>query len=215
MFEYTPEVAKDWTSAFNRIQNDMPWRTKDWMTSIGPDQLRSKKWIVDTLSSLKEEGTIQAPGEHDWVCQIAAWNNPFLSQMLIDYGYENIVCMDMDPDAKLIHNAANKRLRATHSIEYKTRDVVFEKPDWSQFNLIINTSCEHMYPMKEVFKNRTILPGTTFVFQGSNLYSEKGHIMCVDYVEQLIDITGLTEVHYANELQLSKQKRFMVVGTYE
>ena len=185
------------------------------MTSIGPDQLRSKRWIIDALTQLQEREEIKAPTENDWVAQIASWNNPFLSQMLIEYGYENMVCMDMDPDAKLIHNAANKRLRQAYSIEYKTRDIVFEKPDWSQFNLIINTSCEHMMPMRDVFKNRTILPETVFVFQGSNLYSEKGHIMCVDYVEQLIDSTGLTNVLYANELDLSRQKRFMVIGTYD
>ena len=210
MLNYTPELAKDWTNTANRIQRDMPWRMNDWLISINHDHLRSKMWIAETLNNLEHFASV----DHDsWVCYMAAWNNAVMLPLLIDMGYRNVVCLDIDPDSKLIHNVANKRIRDNFHIEYKIRDVVFEKPDWAPYNLIINTACEHMLPMKDVFADRATQEDALFVFQSNNMYSEKGHINCVDYVDQLVDQSGLTDILYTGELQLSKCKRFMVIGT--
>jgi len=208
MINYTPELAKDWVNTANRVQRDMPWRMNDWLISINHDHLRSKFWIAEELQKL--DLTVDSDS---WVCQMAAWNNSIMLPLLIDtLGFENVVCLDIDPDSKLIHNIANKRYRENYHIEYKIRDVVFEKPDWAAYNLIINTACEHMLPMRDVFDGRATQEDALFVFQSNDMYSEKGHINCIDYVDELIDQSGLSDVLYAGELQLSKCKRFMVIG---
>lgn len=213
MLELTPELAKDWAATVGRIEREIPWRMQDWTTSINADQVRSKYWVAEILKDLMDKGMVATPDKDSWACQIGAWNNSLMCPLLVEkLGYTNLVSMDIDPDSKLIHNACNKRLREQHHIEYKIRDIVFEKPDWAPYNLIVNTSCEHMYPMKDVFEDRAIQEDCVFAFQSANLFSEKGHINCVEYVEELIDQSGLTEILYANELQLSKFRRFMVIG---
>lgn len=208
MLNYTPELAKDWVNAANRIQRDMPWRMNDWLTSINHDHLRSKFWIIEKLQDLELH-----VDEDSWVCYMAAWNNAVMLPLLVEtLGYRNVVCLDIDSDSKLVHNVANRRIRDNFHVEYKIRDVVFEKPDWVPYNLIINTACEHMLPMRDVFADRAVQEDTIFVFQSNDMYSEKGHINCVDYVDELIDQSGLTDIMFAGEMPLSKCKRFMVIG---
>ena len=79
-------------------------------------------------------------------------------------------------------------------------------------DLIINTSCEHMRPMKELNLNTKAY----FAYQSNNMLSIEGHINCVydsdDFKKQLPDNT---KVMIEDEIKDDRGTRFLLIGKYE
>ena len=82
-------------------------------------------------------------------------------------------------------------------------------------DLIINTSCEHMPPMKQLKFNW----GTevlTLLFTSNNMYDIEGHVNCVscldEFKEQLPDNARVIS---EDEISDERGRRFLIVGKYE
>ena len=95
------------------------------------------------------------------------------------------------------------------------------------FDLIINTSCEHMFPMHRFRKINTSDSsdghryGSDAVFGGDPIYVLQStdedkyddHINCVSSPEELAKQANITEILYSGIKVLdSGMKRFMVIG---
>ena len=52
------------------------------------------------------------------------------------------------------------------------------------------------------------------VLQSNNYYELKEHINCSSSLDQFIKKSNLTDILIAEELQLQKYKRFMIMGTF-
>ena len=80
-------------------------------------------------------------------------------------------------------------------------------------DLLINTSCEHMYYMKDILKRHFKYPRPLCVLQSTDNDEYDDHINCVKSPEELIDQAQLVDVLYSGSKTLSNgMKRFMAIG---
>ena len=118
-------------------------------------------------------------------------------------------------DAKQISYKFNRRYKHQNKYVAITSNI-FEK-SWSKFrdsnyDLIINTSCEHMYPMKKIKELNPDLKAW-FVLQSTNENKFEDHINCVNSTKELAEQGGLKQVLYEGQLTLDNgMTRFMVIG---
>jgi SAM-dependent methyltransferase len=123
----------------------------------------------------------------------------------------------IDLDEKVLKIAKNRFFKNKQKLEFIAGDV-FDK-DLSRYHscdLFINTSCEHMKPMKEwPFWSYAKTP-SYFAFQSNNMFDIEGHVNCVhnisDFKSQLpINFTTFHEY----EVEDSRGIRFTIVGKIE
>ena len=146
--KFTPSVARDWKSVQSAVRGDTykhcARRVEDASTS---SQLKSKLWIIEEVSKLGIEV--------DRVALLAGWYANFIVPLLIDeLGASFIHNFEIDQDVKQLSYKFNKRYKEEEKYKCYIVDVMCE-PIWkyikqgeSGFDLIINTSCEHMFSMK-------------------------------------------------------------------
>jgi hypothetical protein len=85
--------------------------------------------------------------------------------------------------------------------------------DPDQFDLIINTSCEHMFPMWKFRELNPQMLDRLFILQSTNAREFEDHINCVDSEDELIDQAMLGTILYKGRKKLSNgMTRFMVIG---
>ena len=81
------------------------------------------------------------------------------------------------------------------------------------FDLIINTSCEHMFPMWKFRELNPQLNGSWYVLQSTDDDQYDDHINCVKSPGELADQAQLVDILYSGSKTLSNgMKRFMVIG---
>ena len=79
-------------------------------------------------------------------------------------------------------------------------------------DLIINTSCEHMRPMKELNLNTNAY----FAYTSNNMFDIKGHINCVNNIEEFKkQLPDTAKVLSENEVTDERGSRYLIVGKYE
>ena len=81
------------------------------------------------------------------------------------------------------------------------------------FDIIINCSCEHMYPMTKFYEWNPELQDPIYVLQSTDDDQYDDHINCVGSPQELADQAKIAHVLYADTLRLSNgMNRFMVIG---
>ena len=84
---------------------------------------------------------------------------------------------------------------------------------YKKWDLIINTSCEHMFPMWKFRELNPQLKSSWYVLQSTDDDQYDDHINCVKSSEELADQAQLVDILYSGSKILSNgMKRFMVVG---
>jgi hypothetical protein len=209
--KFTPELAHDWKNA---LSSSEPYLFKRVMDSINQSQLESKLWIVNELSEL-----MLFPKS---VALLAGWYANFITPLLIDeLGVKYILNLDSDPDVKTISYKFNKRYKINKDhtknrddgclYRCEMHDVMFE-PIKKYGDLVINTSCEHMFSMSR-FRKLNKSKNYIYVLQSSNDRQYDDHINCVDSADELADQADIVDVMYSGEMKLSNSMtRYMVIG---
>ena len=81
------------------------------------------------------------------------------------------------------------------------------------FDIIINCSCEHMYPMTKFYEWNPELQDPLYVLQSTDDDQYDDHINCVGSPEELVDQAKIAEVLYSGTKVLPNgMNRFMVIG---
>jgi hypothetical protein len=152
-----------------------PERLDDIMDSFSANQRECKMHLldlIDELAIIDEESNVVIWGS--WYGSIFT---PNLAPKV-----KSIACMDMDQDAidiaiGLFHNLEN--------VDQIVGDI-FEKrlSRYSETDLVINTSCEHMPPLKEHKHLDDFKAGTFFALQSNNMFSIDQHTNCVHNLEE-------------------------------
>jgi hypothetical protein len=209
-FLFTPEVANAWKSAWASVDTDMNHcgrRVRDASTS---SQLQCKLWIVNELSELA-----LFPKS---VVLLGGWYANFIVPLLIEHGVSYITNFDLDPDVKKLSYKFNKTYKDDETYKCYLTNVMFDsifnikfksKPD-----MIINTSCEHMFPMTRFKKlNRGLFNNVVYVLQSTNDDQYDDHINCVSSPEELAEQAEFVDVMYSGTKTLDNgMDRFMVIG---
>ena len=177
----------------------------DLLDSFSPNQFKSKEKLINHIRDLniisdKSEITI-----------LGGWYGSILIPAFKEV--KKITLIDLDDN--VIRIAKNRLFNHYKNVDFITADVFnlgkhFQRVEKS--DLIINTSCEHMRPMKELNLNTKAY----FAYQSNNMLKIEDHINCVydldDFKKQLPDNA---KVMIEDEIKDERGTRFLLIGKYE
>ena len=212
--KFTTEIAEDWKSVLSLIHHDeyihCIKRIRDASTS---SQLQSKLWLVSEIINLGINV--------ERVALLGGWYANFIVPLLIDeLGASFIHNFEIDQDVKQLSYKFNKRYKDEKIYKCYIVDVMFS-PIWqymkqgeSGFDLVINTSCEHMFPMRKFLKmNRGFFDNSIYVLQSTDDEQYDDHINCVSSPDELAEQANFVDVLYSGTKILDNgMNRFMVIG---
>jgi len=171
----------------------------NFVESFRTNQIKSKNWLVEELANTKTS--------FDKVLVVGSWNGILLYELMkqeCDVGWFDFLDIDkmthIHRDVYFSINNMEKNYNSLHidATEYS---------DFSSYDLIINTSCEHMKPLPPVH-------GPLYALQSNNYRSIKEHINCVDTANQLKEQYQLSQTAYKGHLKFDNYTRFMVIGSH-
>ena len=206
--KFTPELDHDWKNA---LSSSEPYLLKRVLDSMNQSQLESKLWIIQELIKLEIK-----PKR---VAILAGWYSQYIIPLLIEHGVEFIYNFEIDRDAKDISYKFNKRYKDQEKYECHITDIMFKEiwrkeENYGAFDVLINTSCEHMFPMRRFRElNKNLSGNPIYVLQSTNEDKYEDHINCVSGPEELAEQAELINVVYSGTKVLDNgMKRFMVIG---
>lgn len=207
--KFTPELAHDWKNALSSSESYLYERV---LVSMNQSQLESKLWIINELSEL-----MLFPKS---VALLGGWYANYIVPLLIEHGVKFVHNFEIDEDAKTIGYKFNKTYKDKKQYKCDIVNTMFD-PIWNKqkktepvFDLIINTSCEHMFPMTR-FKqlNRGFFNNAVYVLQSTNEDKYEDHINCVSGPEELAEQANFVDIMYSGTKKLANgMERFMVIG---
>jgi hypothetical protein len=155
-------------------------------------QVQSKSWMMSHISQLDKSKSILV---------IGSWLG-FTSFCLSKLGFTNIT--ETDPDSRL-SNIANHLNRSNKHFKHLDLDV--NNLDNLNYDIVINTSCEHI-DNNEWFQK---VPTDTVMVLHSNNLEGYDHVNCCTDIADMIGKYPM-DLIYAGSLDLVQYKRFMLIG---
>ena len=206
------QAAKDWKQAFVDTERHFPHQERALASATTISQMESKIWLVEELHELSLEAKS--------VCLLGGWFANYITTLLIEkINVEHVHNFEIDDDAKKISYKFNKRYKDNNQYKCDVVNVMFE-PVWKKqkktdkvFDLVINTSCEHMFPMKRFVELNSEYIDPLYVLQSTNEDQYDDHINCVSGPDELAEQSELIDIMYSGSKVLdSGMERFMVIG---
>ena len=177
---------------------------KDLLDSFSPNQFKSKERLINHIRDLLIVGT------NSEIVILGGWYGSILIPAFKEVKRITLI----DSDKEVISIAKNRLFNHDNNGDFITSDVFHKdrKGRIQNADLIINTSCEHMPPMKELELDTK----SYFAYQSNNMLSIEGHINCVydldDFKKQLPDNA---KVMIEDEIKDDRGTRFLLIGKYE
>jgi ribosomal protein L11 methylase PrmA len=177
----------------------------DIIDSFSNNQFKSKVHLlekIDQLDILDINSTVVIFG-----CWYGSIIVPALSSKV-----KKITGIDLDPTA--IRIAKNRFFPNYKNVFFTTGDVFSKNQERHQdAKLFINTSCEHMPPMKEWPFWAKLNADAYFAFQSNNMDWIEGHINCVHSLEEFKNqLPKNSKVLIEDEIDDSRGTRYMIIG---
>lgn len=213
---YKEEVYKNALEIIRQIYEESKYnpdmdlyRSLDVITATNDAQLASKEWLVNNL--IKYLGTKHLTFPLRDVLIMGSWYG-LTGAVLRQYISDDIKIWNVDSDPlcadfgyKLNHHENTIHV-TDDAIEY-----YFDRAD--AFQLIINTSCEHMEQedIRMILNSKPI--DTIACFQSNNYHNEAEHINTHNSLDEFVDSLQLASVYYKGEMSPSEDyTRYMVIG---
>ena len=183
---------------------------KDLLDSFSPNQFKSKINLVNHIKSLN------ILNKNSEIVIFGSWYGSLLIPAFCDE-VKRITCIDQDP--KVI-SRAKYNLFKDLDVDFITGDVFEFRDSFKDTDLFINTSCEHMKPMKEwgpatEYKNPwwdRVSPAY-FAFQSNAMFDIPTHINCVNNIEEFKkQLPDKAEVLIEDEIPDERGTRFTLIG---
>jgi len=191
------------------VVNNKPHIINNLMNSYRRNQYNSKMHLVSTIESL---GIFD---EIDNITVLACWYGTVLFPLLSKH-CNSITGYDMDNNC-----ASVSRARPISNAIIKTANIWIDNlPKLKDADLIINTSCEHMPPMKYWNKWNQIMPGTFIAFQSNDMIGVSDHVNCVKSLTEFRDqmpsnleiiSASVNDINHKNN-NIETDKRFTIIG---
>ena len=174
----------------------------DLLDSYSPNQFKSKEVLINHINDLN------ILDETSEIIILGSWYGSILIPAFKKV--KKIIAIDIDD--KVIRIAKNRLFNHYKNVDY-WRDDVFEiKSDiFKKTNLIINTSCEHMRPMKElkILKNCK----SYFAFQSNNMFNIPTHVNCVNNLDEFKkQLPEKANILIEDKISDERGTRFMLIG---
>ena len=185
------------------------YRSFDIINSVNDNQFASKEWLVNELSPY-----IQKDKHLYNIAILGSWYG-LLGIILRHHISEDIIIRNIDSDP-LSKEIGFKFIRADKIYRnnfFEIEDAInhiMERPD--RYQIIINTSCEHMEPDDVQLILKTKKKGTIVCFQSNNYNSVQSHINTHNSLDEFVEFLNLIDVYYAGTLKTEEYERYMVIG---
>ena len=193
------------SSSMREVRED-----KALLDSYSPNQFLSKLNLINHIRSL------DILNKDSEIVIFGSWYGSILIPAFYDE-VKKITCVDQDP--KVI-SRAKYNLFKDLDVDFITGDVFEFRDQYKTTDLFINTSCEHMKPMKEwgpapTYKNPwwdRVSPAY-FAFQSNAMFDIPTHINCVNNIEEFKQqLPDRAEVLIEDEISDERGTRFTLIG---
>ena len=183
---------------------------KDLLDSFSPNQFLSKMNLINHINNLN------ILTKNSQIVIFGSWYGSILIPAFYDK-VKKITCIDQD--SKVI-NRAKYELFKDLDVDFITGDVFEFRDSFKNTDLFINTSCEHMKPMREwgpapEYKNPwwdRVSPAY-FAFQSNAMFDIPTHTNCVNNIEEFKQqLPDRAEVLIEDEIPDERGTRFTLIG---
>ena len=176
---------------------------RDLLDSYIPNQFKTKERLIGHVRDLN------VVNEQSEITILGGWYGSILIPAFKEA--KRISLIDIDKNATSI--GKQRLFKHYNNVDFITSDV-FDKSRYGRIryaNLVINTSCEHMKPMRELEALQQ--SNAYFAFTSNNMLSIEGHINCVydldDFEKQMPDNA---KVLVRDSITDERGTRFMLIG---
>ena len=198
------------------IMRDYPHRAGDFVESFLSNQVRCKTWLIQNLvSKIAEKQDHFIPTR---ITILGSWYGNVIVPLILEHMpyITEIDLIDMDEDTLLISRkfmmfSGNDSVK----INYMCKDINFMEFDDFRTDIVINTSCEHMFHMSSIsFKNDN---DVIYVLQSNDMVDVREHVNCVFSAEELAEQANISLIYFKGSKNLkgsedSRYNRFMIIG---
>lgn len=201
------QIEKIYTKSKYDPNTDL-YRTFDIINSVNDSQFASKEWLVKNLEPFINHAELRN------IAVLGSWYG--LVGIILRHHISkevNIKNIDSEPLAAEIGFSFVKDNPLYKNTFFEVDDAVnhiMDKPN--KYQIIINTSCEHMEPddIKFILKSKG---GKSMVaFQSNNYHSVQSHINTHNSLDDFVNSLNLIDVYYAGTLESKDYERYMVIG---
>jgi|TARA_R110000868_G_scaffold134656_1_gene346845 hypothetical protein len=142
----------------------------DIIDSYSDNQFKSKDKLLENIKPFISLDTE--------VAVLGCWYGSILMPLLAPK-VKKIIAIDLNDI--VVRIGKNILFKEYDNISWSSGDVFTKQLNYSNINLVINTSCEHMLPMKEwPYWNN----GSYFAVTSNNMDTIEGHINCVYSIDE-------------------------------
>ena len=188
--------------------NDL-YRIKDIIHSLNENHWASKRWLVEKIRANLNVLKNMYEGSSYTVGIFGGWYG-LLAYLFRQTTDGHVMSLDSDEMAKTI----GSRIFSGSDINWVCEDL-FEHEN-KDFDVVCNTSCEHLD--RDDLKQwiGSFKPGTLFALQSNNDAELMSHVNTSDTLEEfeeyVKDALPHQNILYAGELPQSGMKRWMIIG---
>lgn len=168
----------------------------NYVDALSQFQVESKIWLIDEISRLRK---------HENAIFIGGWLG--ISSLWLGRANcaQEITNLDLDETAIQFSNKLN-----SYNYNYIGGIVSdISEHDLSQYDLVINTSAEHM----DDTWFESIKPGTTVAIQTNDFHEIDEHINTVNDLTQFVEKYRMSSVKYVGVRDCDRYNRYMIIGT--
>jgi hypothetical protein len=203
----------DYMQKIFSVCKDEPGKEQDIYDSLGPNQFISKTELITTL---KEFGVLN---KNMTVIVIGSWYGSIIIPTIAPL-VKRVECVDIDEYAVRI---SRRFFEGEYpNVNWWTRDFTQTGETHEMFLendiLIINTSCEHMIPMKQFWDNvrpphKKDLDNVWFACQSNDMVGIEGHVNCVHTTAEFEkQMPKRLKIYHKDKIIEPRGTRFFIFG---
>jgi hypothetical protein len=171
----------------------------------------SKNQFAEKIKLIEHIENLNILNEDSEVIIFGSWYGSIFIPVLAPK-VKRVTCIDLNDQVLKI--AKNKLFQDYKNVEFIVGDI-FSK-DLSRYHtttLFINTSCEHMPPMKEWPFWFNVSKDAHFAFMSNNMDYIEGHVNCINSVEEFkTQLPNNFKVLFEDEIVEDRGIKYLVVG---
>jgi len=213
--KYREQLYKNALKTIERIYKESQYnpdidlyRSLDIIHFVDENQLAGKEWLVSQIKNY-------LPDRVNNIAVLGSWYGS-ISFMLRELLGEDVHIHNIDSDQyaarygkDLGRNIAGKR---TYFKAHDAADFILDIEGADTFDIIINTSCEHMEQEDIDLILNLKHPSTLICFQSNNYDSIQSHINTKQSLNEFIESLNLSHVYFTDEKEFPEYNRYMVIG---
>ena len=174
----------------------------DLLDSYSPNQFKSKEVLINNINGLN------ILNDKSEIIILGSWYGSILIPAFKQV--KRITAVDLDEN--VISIAKNRLFNHYKNVDFICDDVFKWIPDsrrTKKTDLIINTSCEHMRPMRELDLNTNAY----FAFQSNNMFDIPTHINCVNNIDEFKEqLPSNAKIMIEDHISDDRGTRFLLIG---